>query len=78
MSGLRRKGKGIVWNVCVPEELALKVELFLAAGGPKPIYGLRSQIICALLTKWVSEQAVQPTQPIASAPFTTATEKVSA
>lgn len=63
MVGLRRKGKGTVWNVCVPEELALKVELFLAAGGPKPIYGLRSQIICALLQRWVTEQTALAQQP---------------
>lgn len=56
MSGLRRKGKNVIWNVCVPEELAVKAELFLAGGASRPIYGLRSQIICSLLRKYIAEE----------------------
>lgn len=66
--GLRRKGETIVWPICVPLELAVKAELLFAGGGAKPIYGIKSQVVCTLLEKWVKEMEASAATPEVKSP----------
>jgi hypothetical protein len=54
--GVRRKGQKTPWKVYIPIHVAAQVELALY--NPlhvKPDYGLRSQLVTDLLTKWLAD-----------------------
>lgn len=65
--GLRRKGETRIWPICVPLELAVEAELLFAGRGAKPIYGIKSQVVCTLLERWVKEMKEQAAASAAAA-----------
>ena len=56
--GLRRSSKPVIWRVCVPEELSVAAELFLASNKGRPQYGIRSQWITKLIEKDLKERGL--------------------
>lgn len=49
----------VEWKVCIPREIAEKIELaFLDPITMKPSYGARAQLITALLQRWLGERNV--------------------
>lgn len=54
--GRRRKGKSIEMKILLPEEVYFQLEKQLTNGfNNKPIYGLRSQLVTALIIKWLEQ-----------------------
>lgn len=55
--GTKRKGEGRAITIVLPEELLDRVNLLCVDPSTrKPVYGLRSQIISELLSRWAGEQ----------------------
>jgi hypothetical protein len=54
--GTRRTGRNTLWRCYIPEEIAAQIELRLADPlRDKPTYGARSQLVTALLIRYLAE-----------------------
>lgn len=62
--GRRRKGKSIEMKILLPEDIYFQLESRLTNNfNKKPIYGLRSQLITALILKWLQQTTELKKEP---------------
>lgn len=67
--GRRRKGKSVEIKLLIPEQLYFEFEKALTGNfTKKPDYGIRSQLISALIQRWLKERAAKQSASIDDQP----------